>query len=164
MKTDDVDIVERLRDACVGQPAEIPWPHRLLHDAADEIASLRKQLAGLNDFRAQWQERTRGGYEYEIYAINRGGDYPVHGAYYSPNIKTWILCTWRDDGRYHRGRESDEDLLPVEKRDRVIYRYYSNILITEKPYTRREFDNDIGIDQFLCFLSDFEEWLKQGEK
>jgi hypothetical protein len=39
------DIVARLNAACVGHPtARIPWPHRLLHDAADEIARLRTVL------------------------------------------------------------------------------------------------------------------------
>lgn len=37
------DIVDRLKDACVGLPnAEIPWPHRLLHDAVAEIVKLRE--------------------------------------------------------------------------------------------------------------------------
>lgn len=31
------DLVFRLRNACVGKPAKIPWPHRLLHEAADTI-------------------------------------------------------------------------------------------------------------------------------
>lgn len=36
------DIVDRLREACVGHPAaKIPWPHRLLHDAIAEIERLR---------------------------------------------------------------------------------------------------------------------------
>jgi hypothetical protein len=36
------DIVERLNEHCVGHPyAKIEWPHRLLHDARDEIARLR---------------------------------------------------------------------------------------------------------------------------
>ena len=34
------DIVERLRGSCVGTPAKIEWPHRLLHEAADEIEQL----------------------------------------------------------------------------------------------------------------------------
>lgn len=39
------DIIARLNTACVGHPhARIPWPHRLLHDAADEITQLRAQL------------------------------------------------------------------------------------------------------------------------
>lgn len=36
------DIVERLMFACNGHPAaKIEWPHRVLHDAADEISALR---------------------------------------------------------------------------------------------------------------------------
>lgn len=36
------DIIERLNEACNGHPhAKIPWPHRLLHDARDEIERLR---------------------------------------------------------------------------------------------------------------------------
>ncbi|MFV1850136.1 MAG: hypothetical protein ACMZ66_05450 [Thalassospira sp.] len=39
----DRDIVAELRAKCVGHPnAEIKWPHRLLHDAADEIIKFRK--------------------------------------------------------------------------------------------------------------------------
>jgi len=51
------DIVNRLREACVGHPyAAIPWPHRILHEAAEEIDSLRKQLAALRppDRRTPW--------------------------------------------------------------------------------------------------------------
>ena len=41
------DLVERLNTACVGHPhARIPWPHRLLHEAAAEIDRLRKVIAG----------------------------------------------------------------------------------------------------------------------
>lgn len=35
------DIVERLKDACNGSPATIPWPHRVLHNAIAEIERLR---------------------------------------------------------------------------------------------------------------------------
>lgn len=35
------DLQTRLRAACNGHPAaKIPWPHRLLHEAADEIDRL----------------------------------------------------------------------------------------------------------------------------
>jgi hypothetical protein len=38
------DIVERLRQACNGHPAaKIPWPHRVLHEAAATIEALRKE-------------------------------------------------------------------------------------------------------------------------
>lgn len=36
---------ERLREACKGHPAaSVTWPHRLLHDAADEIEQLRADV------------------------------------------------------------------------------------------------------------------------
>jgi len=39
------DLVERINAACVGHPhAKISWPHRLLHDARDEITRLRVAL------------------------------------------------------------------------------------------------------------------------
>ena len=39
------DILDRLKAACVGHPhARIAWPHRLLHDAIEEIESLRKAV------------------------------------------------------------------------------------------------------------------------
>ena len=42
------DIVEKLKDACNGHPdAVIPWPHRVLHEAADEIERLREAVMGL---------------------------------------------------------------------------------------------------------------------
>ncbi len=38
-------IVGRLREAATGHPhAAIPWPHRILHEAADEIERLQKEL------------------------------------------------------------------------------------------------------------------------
>ena len=44
------DIVERLRVLCVGKPATVPWPHRELHDAADEIERLRTALKAVRSF------------------------------------------------------------------------------------------------------------------
>jgi len=42
------DIIARLSDACVGHPAaRIPWPHRLLHEARDEIERLRSEVIRL---------------------------------------------------------------------------------------------------------------------
>ena len=40
-----VTLPARLRSACAGHPAaSIPWPHRLLHDAADRIECLTRTL------------------------------------------------------------------------------------------------------------------------
>lgn len=39
-------IPARLRAACRGHPAaQIPWPHRLLHEAADRIEELEAAIA-----------------------------------------------------------------------------------------------------------------------
>ena len=46
------DLIERLKDACVGKPhAKIAWPHRLLHDAAAEITRLTSALAASEEAR-----------------------------------------------------------------------------------------------------------------
>jgi len=46
METGRESLEVRLRAACVEHPAaEIPWPHRILHEAADEIANLTARLA-----------------------------------------------------------------------------------------------------------------------
>ncbi len=48
--TDTPDIVETLLRNCIGTPAKgDPWPHRMLHDAADEITRLRAKLAGVRE-------------------------------------------------------------------------------------------------------------------
>ena len=51
MATDKESLTVRLRDACVGHPsAEIPWPHRILHEAADRIAELEARCAKYEAF------------------------------------------------------------------------------------------------------------------
>lgn len=42
-------LVARLREACNGKPAKIEWPHRVLHDAANEIERLRAREAQLRE-------------------------------------------------------------------------------------------------------------------
>lgn len=38
------DLKQRLREACNGHPqALIPWPHRILHEAAEAIERLEKR-------------------------------------------------------------------------------------------------------------------------
>lgn len=41
------DLGERLRSAAVGSTAKIAWPHRLLHEAAAELARLRAEVERL---------------------------------------------------------------------------------------------------------------------
>lgn len=45
-----MDIIDKLLAACVGYPVtNIPWPHRVLHDAADEIERLRAENQALRE-------------------------------------------------------------------------------------------------------------------
>lgn len=41
------DLVKRLRENCAGQPATVPWPHRVLHEAADRIEQLEADKRAL---------------------------------------------------------------------------------------------------------------------
>jgi hypothetical protein len=43
------DIKARLKAACVGRPAKIPWPHFILHDAHDRIKALEAENARLRE-------------------------------------------------------------------------------------------------------------------
>jgi len=63
MKSTDKDsLTLRLRLACVGHPtAKIPWPHRILHEAADEIADLTAKLAESDKLSAEYVARTDAG-------------------------------------------------------------------------------------------------------
>lgn len=48
MTTANGGLVARLREACDGHPhAKIEWPHRILHEAADEIERLQADKAEL---------------------------------------------------------------------------------------------------------------------
>lgn len=44
------------------------------------------------------QYRTRDGLEVRIYAVDCGGDFPVHGAFYNPLTKKWEARIWPDTG------------------------------------------------------------------
>ena len=45
------DVVKRLLEACNGYPfAKIPWPHRILHEAVEEIQTLRAEIVRLKEY------------------------------------------------------------------------------------------------------------------
>ena len=51
------DIKDRLLAACNGHPtAAIPWPHRLLHDAIDQIEAQQARIAELEQQLADLRE------------------------------------------------------------------------------------------------------------
>ena len=48
MATDKESLIVRLRAACNGLPgAVIAWPHRILHEAAEELAAANARIAEL---------------------------------------------------------------------------------------------------------------------
>ncbi len=53
----------RLLDACVGKPAKVPWPHRLLHDAVDAIEALearQEKLEAVVEAAREWRQSLEG--------------------------------------------------------------------------------------------------------
>lgn len=126
---------------------------------------MRTSETKLNDFRAMWQERTRNNVEYKIYDIDGGGIYPVHGAVrLHQNSEIWTLVSWTAKGTFrYDGIEDSLDLLPVEKRDRVMFRNgEGGVSTSARSFTETEWYQEwggIGLT-VLCFLSEFEEWLK----
>ena len=60
------------------------------------------------------QYRTRDGREVRIYAVDGGGERPVHGAI---NLDgEWECLVWRMDGRLGEYIETDTDLIEVKPR------------------------------------------------
>lgn len=61
------DIVERLRVACNGHPhAKIAWPHRVLHEGADEIERLRCALRAVREILRQARCQTDLGWSEQL--------------------------------------------------------------------------------------------------
>lgn len=60
------------------------------------------------------QYRTREGREVRIYAVDGGGDFPIHGAIHSGC--GWTSEDWTRDGKLYLTRETDYDLIEVKPR------------------------------------------------
>lgn len=65
------------------------------------------------------QYKTRSGFPVEIYATDRGGKYPVHGAICSEGV--WHLLSWTKGGCFvAAGNEGKLDLVEVKPRIQLI--------------------------------------------
>lgn len=73
-RPEEEDICKRLMAACHGFPAKISWPHRLLHDASDEIKRLRSDLATAKD---REKEAFEGGWL--AYYLASNSHFPASG-------------------------------------------------------------------------------------
>jgi len=60
------------------------------------------------------QYRTRDGREVRIYAVDGGGDFPIHGAIYSD--RGWASEGWDCDGKLYLTKASAGDLIEVKPR------------------------------------------------
>ena len=58
--------------------------------------------------------QTRCGYSVRLYAKDGGGEYSVHGAYFSQG--KWIVFCWSIMGEAYIGRTSELDLIEVKPR------------------------------------------------
>lgn len=57
------DITQQLRAKCIGRPASIQWPHRLLHDAANHIEKLHAELLHSQARETEYQEGFEEGWK-----------------------------------------------------------------------------------------------------
>ena len=69
--------------------------------------------------------KTRSGLPVRIYAVDGGGEYPVHGAVYNAEYDKWDIETWRIDLRCGKDNESEPYGL-------VVVSEYDNFNIDDK--------------------------------
>lgn len=61
MATGKESLTVRLRKACLGNPAaKIPWPHRILHEAADELSAANARTSELEALNRELADRLNG--------------------------------------------------------------------------------------------------------
>lgn len=61
--------------------------------------------------------RTRGGKEVRIYAVDAGGEYPVHGAVW--NGDNWDNYSFSSTGEFITGEDNEDDLVEVGPYDHI---------------------------------------------
>lgn len=74
------------------------------------------------------QYRTRDGREVRIYAVDGGGDWPVHGAYMHGD--TWRIISWTAAGSVY-SHKTDTDL--IEVKPRIKRKVWVNVYQGELP-------------------------------
>ena len=89
------DLVERLRAACNGHPhAKIAWPHRILHEAADRIEALERELSEARALVAEANNSLYGSQGY-FHSLNGGPFDKYHLATGIENLKASSREQWR---------------------------------------------------------------------
>jgi hypothetical protein len=60
----------------------------------------------------QWQDKTRGGYQYRITGRDPDSDFPILGEVVDSGFM--VRVQWTEDGRCNLNAESECDLIPIE--------------------------------------------------
>ena len=64
---------------------------------------------------------TRAGSPVRLYALDGGGEYPVHGAYFETQEQIWHPMAWRVDGLFvHPAHPRSIDLIDPEDAQRPV--------------------------------------------
>jgi len=71
--------------------------------------------------------KTRDGREVEIYAIRRGGDFPVHGAVKVNEFGVWQSMSWAPGGSKDDVANQVCDLDLIEVKPRIKRTYWVNV-------------------------------------
>ena len=90
--------------------------------------------------------RARNGRAVRIYAVDCGGDYPVHGAIFQDGI--WVIIHWKLDGKYLGGpSEHGYDL--IESKPRIQREYWLNVYGGTQGMTTA-FDTKVDCDSLAA--------------
>ena len=104
--------------------------------------------------------RTREGEPVRIYAIDAGGEYPVHGAAYADG--QWHVATWSILGNSFDGKERPFDLFEVKPR--VTGEVWLNIYATHVAghvYSCKEDADRVGARRSACIKIEYD--VEEGE-
>lgn len=104
------------------------------------------------------QYRTRDGREVRIYAVDGGGDWPVHGAYVDGD--TWRIRSWTADGCIYN-QKTDADLIEMKPRIKTkawlnLYRHEDGFEFTEVWETKHAADSARGDACIACVEIDID--------
>jgi hypothetical protein len=73
------------------------------------------EVIKMKEIKLDGKYTTRDGREVRIYAVDCGGDYPVHGAIYSKEDREWVIQTWTLEGLFDVTNPlPDCDLIPAK--------------------------------------------------
>lgn len=95
--------------------------------------------------------KTRDGKEVRIYAMDGGGNFPIHGAIRASKSEPWALRTWTGEGRHQLTITSALDL--VIKPRTIEIAFWANVYEDGSYFryaTKEEADTAAASSRFAC--------------